>query len=216
MSFAPIVRCDVGARNRTLDYLRLSQALATSLCWPAPALAHSALKTLGGFWAGVVHPLISVDQLGVLLALAIWIVWRSRRVGALVAALPTGAFLGAWGAATGSGAPLVAAAAMTFFGVMAAARVDLGSAWAERFAVALGGFIVGVASADGIEEFSRGIYAFGVALAAASIAAYAVLAARRAGSFPRWVEAGARGGAAVIAATGIGLLAANGFGWDAP
>jgi hydrogenase/urease accessory protein HupE len=204
--------CD-GVKSRALDHVRLAPVFA-ALFWPAQAQAHSAVKTLGGFWAGVLHPLISLDQLGVLLALAIWIVWRSRPADTLVAVIPAGALLGACGAPGGDGAPLVMPAAMVLFGAMAAAKADLGNVWAEHFAAALGGVSVGIGSAIGAEDYSRILYALGVALPAASIAVYAFLASRHATGIPCWVEAGARSGAAIIAAGGIGLFAASWVGWD--
>ena len=105
---------DGGASRMPFDR-RFLAASALALCWPAEAQAHSVVKTLGAFWAGVVHPLISLDQLGVLIALAIWIVWRPRRADVFLAVLPLGAFLGAWGAPSGSLFPLLTPAAMVFF-----------------------------------------------------------------------------------------------------
>ncbi len=195
---------------------RLCAACALTLCWPAPVQAHSLVGTLGVFWAGVVHPLISLDQLGPLLALAIWVVWRARRADALVAFLPVGAFLGAWAAPSGGAFPFLAPAAMVLFGAMAAVRADLASAWIERLAVAAGGLSIGIASAVGAEGFPRILYAIGVALAVASVAAYALLAARHAAEIPRWIETLARSGAAIIATVGIGLFAASFVGWRAP
>ncbi|MFY9657502.1 MAG: HupE/UreJ family protein [Methylocystis sp.] len=210
--FAAIGRSDRRGGNRPFDS-RLSAACALALCWPAQAQAHNVVKTLGAFWAGVVHPLISIDQLGVLLAFAIWIVWRSRPADAFLVALPAGAFLGAWGAPSGWPFQLLMPVALVFFGAVAATRTHFANVWAERFAAALGGVSIGIASSFGAEDAPRGLFALGVALAVASVTAYALLAARHAAGFPSWIEAGARSGAAVIASVGIGLFAVSVVGW---
>jgi len=192
---------------------RLCAACVLALCWPTQAQAHNVVKTLGAFWAGVVHPLISPDQLGVLLALAIWIVWRPRRAEIFLAILPLGAFLGAWLAPSGAPFPRLTPAAMAFFGVMAAARVGRAKLWVECLAAAFGGVSVGVASVAGAEDAPRVLFALGVAFAVASLTAYALLAARHLARIPSWIETGARSGAGVIAILGIGLFAASAVGW---
>jgi urease accessory protein len=212
---AAIRRDERRAGRGTFDP-RLCGACVLALCWPAQAQAHDVVKTLGAFWAGVVHPLISPDQLGVLLALAIWIVWRPRRGEVFLAVLPLGAFLGAWLAPSGAPFPLLTPAAIAFFGVMAAARLNRASLWGECLAAAFGGASVGIASAAGAEDASRGLFALGVALSVASVTAYALLAARQAVAMPPWMEAGARGGAGVIALLGIGLFTASAISWLKP
>ena len=102
---------------------------------------------------------------------------------------------------------------MAFFGAMAAARVDLANLGVECLAAAFGGVSVGIASAAGAEDAPRGLFALGVALAVASVTAYALLTARQAAATPSWIEAGARSGAGIIAILGIGLFAASAAGW---
>jgi len=210
--YAAIGGGDRRASRRPFDR-RLYCGSALALCWPAQAQAHNVVKTLGAFWAGVVHPLISPDQLAVLLVLAIWIVWRPRRADAFLAALPLGAFLGAWSAPSGGFFSVLTPAALVLFGAMAAARADLANLWVERFAAVLGGVSIGIANSVGAEDAPRGLFAFGVALTVASVTAYALLAARQAAGIPSWIEAGARSGAAVVATVGIGLFAASLVGW---
>ena len=187
--------------------------MALTLCWPAQAQAHNVVKTLGAFWAGVVHPLLSPNQLCVLLALAIWIVWRPRRAEVFLAVLPLGAFLGAWLAPSGAPFPLLTPAAMVFFGVMAAAKVGPASLWVECLAATFGGVSIGIASVAGAEDAPRGLFALGVALAVASVTAYALLAARYLARIPFWIEPSAKGVAGVIAILGLGLFAASAVGW---
>ena len=212
-TFLAATETDDGSASRRPFHRRFLAASALALCWPAEAQAHSVVKTLGAFWAGVVHPLISLDQLGVLVALAIWIVWRPRRADVFLAVLPLGAFLGAWVAPSVGPFSLLPPAAMAFFGGIAATRADLANVWMERLAAAIGGIIIGVASAAGADDAPRGLFALGVALVVASVTAYALLAARHLAGIPLWIETGARGGAGVIAILGVGLFAASSIGW---
>jgi urease accessory protein len=184
---------------------------------PARAEAHTALSGLGSFWAGALHPLLSIDQLAVLLALAVWLGPQQRRADTAVAAVGVGALLGAfgaWAAELKDGAPFAVGVAMTLSGAAGAAAIDSSRAWVAPSAAGLCGLIVGAANAAGVEQLSHGLYALGAALAAASIAAHGLLAVSRA-SHPFWVRMAARVGAGVVAASGVALCFFNVFGWRA-
>lgn len=203
------MRCE-----RTFGALAVALPL---LIAPARADAHTALNGLGSFWAGALHPLLSIDQLAVLLALAVWLGPQQHRADTPVAAVGVGALLGAfgaWAAGLNEGAHFAVGAAMALSGAAGAAAIDPSRAWVAPFAAGLCGLIVGAANAAGVEQLSHGLYALGAALATASIVAHGLLAVSHA-SHPFWVKIAARGGAGVVAATGVVLCAFNSFGWRA-
>ena len=177
---------------------------------PSSAEAHTAFKNLGSFWSGVLHPLTSFDQVGLLLGLAIWAGFQDPRLqAAVVAVVFAGSLFGgltAWWLGWEFETLLYVSALMVLIGLAGAARLSAGKAL--LFCVATcGSSLVGIASAGGMGGLTPGLFALGAAVAVASITSYGLIAAAHSG--PAWFEIALRASASWI--TAIGLMV---FAWE--
>ena len=189
------------------DRLALVAAAAVAL-WPGVALAHTAFAALGGFWAGVLHPLTAPDEIAGLLALALWARLQDRRRDlALLAALTCGCLVGAAAiGASGTRFPgeTASAALMLVAGLAGALRLAVGGGL-QMALFAIGGTILGGAAGDGTRDIALAAFAPGVAVASAAVVSYALIATARAEA--AWTQIALRAGASWIAAIGLMLAA---------
>jgi urease accessory protein len=189
--------------------LGLVLALGIGL-FPAAAEAHTALQGVGSFWSGVAHLLSSLDQLGLIVGLAIWTRFHQPRLDSQVIATVFGAvFLGVpLGTVVHVGARLEATAGlpalMIAVGIAGAVRLDLG-ARALLCMASAGGVVLGASAADGADGLSLALFSLGTSVAGASVLSYALLGAR--GIEVEWGRIAMRAGASWIAAVGLMVLA---------
>jgi hydrogenase/urease accessory protein HupE len=177
---------------------------------PEPAGAHTALQSMGSFWSGVAHLLTSLDQLALLLGLAIWTGFYGGRmdtrvIGTAFVTVFIGVFLGASiepGPGLDFAAPI--AGLMMVVGLAGAARLGCGPVPLLGVTLA-GGLISGAASSLGAVGLSIGLFALGGSIASASILSYGLLAAR--GLETEWARVTLRVVASWIAAIGLMMLA---------
>lgn len=180
------------------------------LLLPAQAEAHVALQTMGSFWSGVAHVLMSLDQVFFLIGLAIWTSFLDRRLDArLIGAVFISVFAGVLvGAAIDPEGRFdvggIIAALLTAVGLAGAARLRMNAVPVLGFA-SVGGFVGGAAGGIGSAGLSLGLLSLGGSIASASVLSYSILATRRIGS--EWGRIGLRAGASWIAAIGLMLLA---------
>src|SRR5258708_3421961 len=160
----------------------LAIALGAWLC-PAPAEAHTPLQGIGSFWSGVSHLLTSLDQVGLLVGLAIWTSFHDRNldarvIGAAFVAVSAGVWVGSHLSPSGSADLAGAIAAlMVTIGFLGAARLQLGLA--PLLGLASAGALVGGASgAEAAAGLSLGLFSLGSSIAGASVLSYCLLAAR--------------------------------------
>jgi hypothetical protein len=161
---------------------------------------------MGSFWSGAAHLLTSLDQLCVLVGLAIWISFLDRRLDARVIGLVfAGMFIGAVADPDGRiGVAGVIAALMTIVGLAGATRLRVGAIPVLGLA-SIGGLIGGAASASGAAGLSLALFSLGSAIAGASVLSYGFLVARRVDV--EWGRIALRAGASWIAAAGLMLFA---------
>jgi hydrogenase/urease accessory protein HupE len=176
---------------------------------PSRAEAHTAFDGLGSFWSGVLHVLTAVDQLGVLLGLAIWAGLQQRRLdSSIVGAVLVCSLLGA--AMSGMlglrfNAALLLSATMFLMGVAAASAVRIGAAWLLPVA-AWCGALIGAANAVDSGGYQLGLFALGLSIAAASTVSYGLIGTAHAPG-REWLRISFRVGASWIGATGLMVCA---------
>ena len=198
-------------RQRSASRLGWPAALCLAvLLLPAPAEAHTALRDMGSFWAGVAHLLTSLDQVAFLVGLAIWTSFHERRLDARIImaaflAMNVGTFAG--GALTGGSSLDLAgplALLLTLVGAAGAARLRTGDAGLIGVAL-VGGLIGGIEGADATAGLSLGLFSLGGALGAAAALSYGLLGMR----FVQveWGRIALRAGSSWIAAIGLMILA---------
>jgi hypothetical protein len=146
-----------------------------------PAHAHTEFASLGAFWSGAVHFLLSFERPALVVAFAIWAgTQRQRADAALVVAIGLGAFAAALATrpdgAGGHSAPTIAIAALVLLGAAGVARIQMGARLVLVAAVCCGA-IAGAIGAAGETVGDRAINASAMALVAAAVAAYALMAA---------------------------------------
>jgi urease accessory protein len=197
------------ARNMAHGFFRLP-AFIVLACWLAPsqAEAHTAFKSLGSFWSGVLHVLTSFDQLGFLLGLSIWVSLQPRRsdasvVGALCLSALFGSLIG-WAASVQFDPQASISALMIVVGVAGAAAFRVIEGLLISVA-ACGGMLIGMASEMGAAGLQPGLVSTGGAIAAASVTSYGLIAITP--SYPAWAKIALRAGASWIAAIGLMVFA---------
>jgi|GEM_PF-1570856 len=200
-------RCDV--RNMVHSFFRPPAFIVLACCFaPSPTEAHTAFKSLGSFWSGVVHVLTSFDQLGFLLGLSIWVSLQPRRsdapvVGALCLSSLFGSLIG-WGSGAQFDPLVYISALMVVVGVAGAAAFNVIGGFLISIA-ACGGTLIGMASEMGAMGLNIGLVALGGAMAAASVTSYGLIAITP--SYPAWGKIALRAGASWIAAIGLMVFA---------
>jgi hydrogenase/urease accessory protein HupE len=183
--------------------------VALAAFMPSRAEAHTAFDGLGSFWSGVLHVLTAVDQLGVLLGLAIWAGLQRRRidssiVGAvLLCSLLGAAVSGVLGLRFNAALPL--SATMFLLGAATAAAVRIGAAWLLTIASACGALI---GAADAVEpgESQLWLFALGLSIATASTVSYGLIGTAHAPG-REWLRISFRVGASWIGAAGLMVCA---------
>jgi urease accessory protein len=182
---------------------RVPLAAAVFFLIPSVAGAHTAFVALGSFWAGALHPLSALDEIGLIVGLAIWAGLQQRRDMFLIGS----AFAGCFAAAlfiglTGRRFPgeIPIAVLMVAVGL----RLSLGTG-PLLAAAAADGAALGGTSADGVAGVSLGLFALGTAVATASLLSYGLIATRGAGA--EWARIALRAGASWIAAIGLMMAA---------
>jgi hydrogenase/urease accessory protein HupE len=184
---------------------------ALLLLMPRAASAHVAFAQMGSFWAGVLYPLTSLDQIGFLLGLAILASFQRRRHDIwLIAA----AFLGC---AVGCAIANVVGWPSDAGALMAALMILVGLAGAVCLRVApgpliglasAGGSIVGGSGAAGSAGLVLPLFSLGASTALASVLSYGLIAAANTVSVrAAWPRIALRAGASWIAAIGVMILA---------
>lgn len=167
-----------GAKRRFFGGVVL--ALAFGVC-ATPAPAHTEVASLGVFWSGAVHFLLSFERLALVVAFAIWAGMQKQRVdAALVGVIGLSAFAAALATrpevAESHSASATAIVALVLLGAAGVARVQLG-AGRVLIAAACCGLIAGALGAAGETFRDRALNATALSLAAAAAAAYALMAA---------------------------------------
>ena len=175
---------------------------------PDPAEAHTAFKTLGSFWSGALHVLTSFDQMGLLLALAIWASLQTQRRDApVVGAVCLGSLFGSlisWAVGAQFDTLFYTSALMVVIGVAGAVALDAVKGVLVVIA-ASGGALIGITSEINIEGLQRGLIALGAAIAAASTTSYGLIGI--APALPGWMRVAVRAAASWIAAIGLMVFA---------
>ncbi|MBV9551843.1 MAG: HupE/UreJ family protein [Alphaproteobacteria bacterium] len=178
------------------------------MCAPAPAEAHTALKSMGAFWSGAAHLLSSLDEIGFLVGLAIWAGFAERRNDPRIVAACFGAvFAGALAAGVSSwqlDPSLPTAGLMLAVGVAGAARLRAAPLPVLALAV-IGGVLGGIAGGDAATGLSAVLSGLGAAIAAAAVVSYVFIAVR--GFNAAWAAIAWRAGASWVAAIGLMILA---------
>jgi hydrogenase/urease accessory protein HupE len=176
---------------------------------PSRAEAHTAFDSLGSFWSGALHVLTAVDQLGVLLGLAIWAGLQRRRIdSSIVGAILICSLLGA--AVTGTlglrfDAALPLSATMFLLGAAAAAALRIGAPWLLTIA-ALCGALIGAADVADSPGSQVWLFALGLSIATASTVSYGLIGTAHAPG-REWLSISFRVGASWIGATGLMVCA---------
>ncbi|HTV34004.1 MAG TPA: HupE/UreJ family protein [Methylocella sp.] len=171
---------------------------------PNSAEAHTAFKTLGSFWSGVLHVLTSFDQLGFLLGLSIWVSLQARRsdapvVGTLCLSSLFGSLV-AWETGTQFDSLVYISVLMVVVGVAGATAFHV----IEKLLIAVaacGGTLIGMASEMGAAGLQTGLVALGGSIATGSITSYGLIAITP--SYPAWGKIALRATASWIAAIGL-------------
>jgi len=187
MRFSPIDRRapaapPVSRRRRNSFLRRLSGVLVLALaCGATPAQAHTEVASLGVFWSGAVHFLLSFERLALVVAFAIWAGMQKQRAdAALVGAIGLGAFVAALATrpdvAESHSASTIAIVASVLLGAAALIRYQL-RARPVLIAAACCGLIAGAIGAVGETFRDRALNATALSLVAAAAAAYALMAA---------------------------------------
>jgi hydrogenase/urease accessory protein HupE len=177
---------------------------------PSRAEAHAAFDSLGSFWSGVLHVLTAVDQLGVLLGLAIWVglQQRQRINSSIVGAILVCSLLGAgvsgmlgWRFNTA----LLLSATMFLLGAAAAAAIRIGAVLLLIIASWCGA-LIGAADAVDSGGSQLWLFALGLSVAAASTASYGLIGTAHVPG-REWLSISFRVGASWIGATGLMVCA---------
>ena len=183
-------------------------AWALLLAAPAAAMAHTGMGGLGGFTAGVVHPLFGPDHLVAMLAVGLWgsqlgnpALWVLPVTFPLIMAV--GGFLGVVGIELPMVETVIAVSALTLGAMVAfAARPPL---WTAGIMVGIFGLFHGNAHGLELPETANPLaYAVGFVLATGFIHLTGV-ALGLLGRWPAGVQA-VRAGGAAVAAAGIWFL----------
>ncbi len=177
-------RAQVSPRRRKSSARRVSVVLLLALACGAlatPAHAHTEFASLGVFWSGAVHFLLSVERPALVVAFAIWAGTQQERAdAALVGAIGLGAFAAALAmrpdGVESHSAVTMAIVALVLLGAAGVARLQLGVR-PVLIAALFCGLIAGAIGAAGETIEDRAINASALALVAAAIAAYALMAA---------------------------------------
>ncbi|MGJ0622548.1 MAG: hypothetical protein ACR65Z_17840 [Methylocystis sp.] len=181
----PTVRPGQGApRPRKKFTRRLAMAALLALAYGAcatPAHAHTEVASLGVFWSGAVHFLLSFERPALVVAFAIWAGMQKQRAdAALVGAIAIGAFAAALAMRSDGveshSASMIAIVALVLLGAAALTRFQLG-ARPVLIAALFCGLVAGAIGATGETIRDRAINASALALVAAALAAYALMAA---------------------------------------
>jgi hydrogenase/urease accessory protein HupE len=201
---------DQSTCRTTRRHLRLvltSIVLTASV--PGRAEAHTAFGSLGSFWSGVLHVLTAVDQLGVLLGLAILAGLQRQRIdSSVVGAILICSLLGAVGGGMLGlrfNAALPLSATMFVLGVAAAAVVRIGAVWLVMIASSCGA-LIGAADAVDSPPFQLWLFALGLSIATASTVSYGLIGTAHAPG-REWLSISFRVGASWIGATGLMVCA---------
>lgn len=184
---------------------------AALLLAPKAASAHVAFAEMGSFWAGVLYPLTSLDQVGFLLGLAVLVSFQQRRIEVRLIA---GVFLGCVaGTLVGhsAGWPYDAGAAMAALmivvGLAGVAALRLG-AWPLIGLATAGGSLSGGSAGSALGGLSFALFSLGASTALASVLSYGMIATvATAKTEIDWTRIALRAGASWIATIGIMLLA---------
>jgi hydrogenase/urease accessory protein HupE len=180
---------------------------ALLLFGPTAASAHAVWTGGGAFWAGFFHSLTSVDQVCVLLALALWLIFstadaRLWTLGA-IAAVPilTAAITwwNDWKLSTLTGM----ATLMIIVGLGGAARLNIHSAILVTFAAIAAG-LIGVETGQGIGPLAPGAFILGASLSPFVLMLYLFGGLERLTT--NWQAIACRAIASWIAAVGIMML----------
>ncbi len=170
-----------------------------ALLLPRPAAAHLVQSGLGGFYDGLLHPLVSLGELLPLLALALWAGLRGAgHARWLVLAVPLAwlAGYGLAGPAPGRAALLAMGAAGVLLGLLAAADVR-----APRPVLLAVGALVGLAHGLLLGAEGGGLGALGSALTVGCL--LAILSGEVAALRAEWTRVAARVLASWTAAVGL-------------
>jgi hydrogenase/urease accessory protein HupE len=199
---------DQSTCRTTRSHLRWSAIVLTASV-PERAEAHTAFDSLGSFWSGVLHVLTAVDQLGVLLGLAMLAGLQRRRIdSSIVGAILICSLLGAGvGGMLGLrfNAALPLSATMFMLGVAAAAAVRIGAVWLLMIASSCGA-LIGAANVVDSPPFQLWLFALGLSIATASTVSYGLIGTAHAPG-REWLSISFRVGASWIGATGLMVCA---------
>jgi hydrogenase/urease accessory protein HupE len=199
---------DRSTYRATCNSLRWAAAVLIAVV-PSRAEAHTAFDSLGSFWSGVLHVLTAVEQLGVLLALAIWAGLQPRRIdSSLVGAVLMSSLLGA--AVTGMlelrfNTALPLSATMFLLGAAAAAAIRIGAVWLLMIASWCGA-LIGAADVVDSSGSNLWLFALGLSIATASTVSYGLISTAHAPG-REWLRISFRVGASWIGATGLMVCA---------
>ena len=184
-----------------------------------PAHAHTEFASLGAFWSGAVHFLLSFERPALIVAFAIWAGTQQQRAdAALVGAIGLGAFVAALAmrqeGVESHSAVTMAIVALILLGAAGVARFQLGVR-PVLIAALLCGLVAGAIGAAGETIGDRALNASALALVAAALAAYTLMAASFAA---RWRHArlglrlcvGAVTIAAAVCASGYARICGSG------
>lgn len=195
------------ARGRARTIL-LAAAL---ILLPRAAQAHVAFAQMGSFWAGVLYPLTSLDQVGFLLGLAILASFQRRRsevrlVAGIFIGCITGTLVGHLaGWPSDAGASM--AALMIVVGLAGAACLRVG-AWPLVILATAGGSVSGGSAGGALAGLSFALFSIGASTALASVLSYGMIAtAATARVEADWTRIALRAGASWIAAIGVMIFA---------
>jgi hydrogenase/urease accessory protein HupE len=203
-----------GARDQSAGRDRFNHRQWAALVFvasfvPSRAEAHTAFDGLGSFWSGVLHVLTAVDQLGILLGLAIWAGLQQRRIDSpIVGTVLVCSLLGAGiGGTLGLRfhSALLLPATMFLLGVAAAAAVRIGPAWLLMIA-AWTGALIGAADVADSPAPQLWLFALGLSVATASVVSYGLIGTAHAPG-REWLRISFRVGASWIGATGLMVCA---------
>jgi len=182
---------------------------AGAILLPDAAGAHTAVTTMGGFWAGVTHLLTSPDQLALFAGLAIWTglqqsAYDARVIGAGGLAVAAGTFGAAQIVIPADLSPAVTVL-LVLVGCLGAARLP-----ARHGALIVLTIVAGLcAGAEELGTAATPLVAIGSGIAAAAVTSWGLIAARYVSGqlHAVWGPVALRAGASWIAAIGMMSLA---------
>ncbi len=208
-------RAPVSQRRRKSSARRVSAVFLLGLACGAfatPAHAHTEFASLGVFWSGAVHFLLSFERPALVVAFAIWAGMQQQRAdAALVGAIGLGAFAAALAmrpdGVESHSTVTIAIIALVLLGAAGVARLQLGVR-PVLIAALFCGLVAGAIGAAGETIGDRALNASALALVAAAVAAYAFMAE----SFvARWRHAGLGLRLCVGAVTIAAAVCASGY-----